>query len=288
MGIGIKKAIGKFNEAIMLRKSKETVREAHTRKRVNTLLNNESNFATIEAYKAIRTNVVFTLGIGNRGCKKIIITSAMPGEGKTTTCLNLAIAFAQTGAKVVVIDADLRKPRIYRHLGIEKENGLSDVLCGMIDLKIAIKKCEKHGIDCITSGQIPPNPVELMASENMEKIIEELSKTYDYVFIDTPPVTVVTDATAMANYVDGVIVVVRQNYTIHESLQRAIANLRFADAKVLGYILNDVSANGQHYSKHYGAGYGYGYSYGYDYGYGYGEYRDNVKSAENTKSKKNK
>lgn len=290
MGLGIKKIIGRFNEAVMAKKSRESVREAHTRKRINTLLSNNSSFATTEAYKAIRTNIIFTLGTEHSGCKKIIITSAIPGEGKTTTCLNLAIAFAQTGSCVLVIDGDLRKPRIYRHLGLEKDNGLSDLLCGMLDLKDAIKKCEKHGIDCITSGQIPPNPVELMASSKMGETMEKLSEMYDYIFIDTAPVTVVTDATAIVNYVDGVVVVARQNYTIHESLQRAIANLKFADVKILGYILNDVTAGSQRYGayRRYGYGrYGYGYGYGYSYDYGY-DYGDKVSDGKEDKKKKRK
>ncbi len=280
MGIDIKKIIGKFNEAVMLKKSNKTMTDSNAQQRINTILSDKSNFATKEAYKAIRTNVTFTLGTVGSGCKKIIITSSVTGEGKTTTCINLAIAFAQTGAKVIVIDADMRKPRVYRHLGLQKENGLSDVLCSMIDLKTAVKRCGDQAIDCITSGQIPPNPAELMASDNMKKVIDELSKTYDYIFIDTPPVTLVTDVVAIANCVDGVIIVARQNYTIHELLKRAIANLRFADAKILGYILNDVSME----NKHYGGKLAYGHEYGY--GYGYVEYGDDEKSENQTQKER--
>lgn len=233
--------------------------------RANTLLTDCTDFVTKEAYKAARTNIRFSLS-GSKGGKKIIVTSASPGEGKTTTCLNIAIAFAQTDAKVLVIDADLRKPRIYRHLSIERENGLSDLLCGLIETKDAIKHCERHNLDCITSGQIPPNPAELLSSQEMEALFEELSAQYDYIFVDTPPVTVVTEAAAMAKCANGVIVVVRQNSTIHESIERALTNLKMADAKILGYILNgvDYSAYGyktyNHKYKQYGYRYGYGYS----------------------------
>lgn len=280
--MGIKKIVGKINETVMMKKSRESIREAHTQKRINTLLNIKSNFSTIEAYKAIRTNVIFTLGTDKPGCKKIIVTSAIPGEGKTTTCLNLAIAFAQTGSRVIVIDADLRKPRIYRHLSLEKNDGLSDYLGGMSELGDIIKPSTEYGIDCITSGRTPPNPVELMSSERMKTLLDELSKKYDYIFMDTPPVTLVTDATSVAPYCDGVIVIARQNYTIHESMQRAIANLKFADVKILGFILNDVNLNSKRYANYqkygkkgygYGHGRGYGYGYGgYGHGYGYGEY----------------
>ena len=239
MGGNIKKWIGKFNEVKANFRNSESQRVAI--ERAETILSNESGFIINEAYKALRTNIIFTLSSIDRNCKKIIITSASPGEGKTTTCLNLAISFAQTGSKVILIDADLRKSRIYRHLGIERQNGLSDVLCGLLDVDDSIKHCEKQGIDCITAGQIPPNPVELLSSPKMGEILDYLSQKYDYVFIDTPPVTIVSDATAMSKYVDGVIVVVRQNYTIHETLEKARTSLEFAEAKILGYILNDVT-----------------------------------------------
>ena len=252
--------------------------------RSNTLLTDCTDFVTKEAYKAARTNIRFSLS-GSKGGKKIIVTSASPGEGKTTTCLNLAIAFAQTDAKVLVIDADLRKPRIYRHLSIERENGLSDLLCGLIETKDAIKHCARHNLDCITSGQIPPNPAELLSSKEMEDLFEELSAKYDYIFVDTPPVTVVTEAAAMAKNANGVIVVVRQNSTIHESIERALANLKMADAKILGYILNGVDHSAYGYKT-----YNHKYKqYGYRYGYGYGEksysYGDKEKKTKDTKKK---
>lgn len=267
--------IGGVNEKkAELRSTREAISTEH---RSHTLLNDNTSFMVTEAYKAIRTNIIFTLSGVKHSCKKIILTSASPGEGKTTTCINLAIAFSQIGARVLVIGADLRKPRLYRHLQIERKNGLSDLLGGLIGIEDAIKHCEKYGIDCITAGQIPPNPVELLSSNRMGEVMEQLSEVYDYIFIDTPPIMLVTDATAMSKYVDGVIVVVRQNYTIHETLERTRSSLCFAEAKILGYILNDVDNLKNRYTsyKKYGyskrGGYGYGgKSYGYGYGYGYG------------------
>lgn len=234
--MNILKAIKDFN----IKKANSRVSEDSAQVRSNTLLTDCTDFVTKEAYKAARTNIRFSLSSG-KGCKKIIVTSASPGEGKTTTCLNLAIAFAQTEAKVLVIDADLRKPRLYRHLSVERENGLSDLLCGLIEVKDAIKHCERHNLDCITSGQIPPNPAELLSSKEMELLFEELGAMYDYIFVDTPPVTVVTEAAAMAKSANGVILVIRQNSTIHESIERARANLKMTNAKILGYVLNGVS-----------------------------------------------
>lgn len=286
MDINIKELIGKVNVAKAKAKAKTAVREQAQTKAV-TLLNKNSGFAITEAYKAVRTNIIFTLSNIEHKCKRIIITSASPGEGKTTTCLNLAIAFAQTGSKVLLIGADLRKPRVYRHLGIERNNGISDVLCGLVDCEQAIKHCTDYGIDCITAGQLPPNPVELLASPKMGEILDQLSEKYDYIFIDTPPVTLVADATAMSKYVDGVIVVVRQNYTIHESLERARSSLDFAEAKILGYILNDVDNLTNRYGNYKRYGYSYGrktngYSYGgYGYGYAYGYADEYVDKAEN-------
>ncbi len=234
-------------------------------RRSSTLLNEKTSFTVTEAYKAARTNILFVLG-ASKGCKKIIVTSANPGEGKTTTAINLAIAFAQTDAKVLIIDADLRKPRMYRHFKLERKDGLSDILCDMIDFESAIHHIDEYGIDCITSGQIPPNPTELLSSEAMGNLLDKLSEMYDYIFIDTPPITVVTEAAVMTKFVNGVIMVVRQNYTIHESLAKARANLLFADAKILGYILNDISAAHYGYGRYYNRGYS-SYSFDYDYGY---------------------
>lgn len=290
------KLIGDFNvQKVNNRREKSITR------RINTLLTDETDFLVKEAYKSARTNIRFALG-SDKKCKTIIVTSSSPHEGKTTTTLNLAIAFAQTDVKVLVIDADLRKPRISRHLSFEKENGLSDLLCGLIDIDEAIKHSEKQNIDCITSGQIPPNPAELLTSTDMETLLEKLGERYDYIFIDTPPVTVVTEAAAMSKLANGVILVVRQNNTIFESVDRARESIGMANGKILGYILNDVSGSTYGYGsygkygyrrpKRYSYSYSYGnygynydnYGYGYSYGYGYKDKRRKKKAEEASKA----
>ncbi len=285
MGFGVWNLIGKVNE----KKANARNKSDAVDQRAKTLINQSTSFIINEAYKTARTNIMFALSATGKGCKKIIITSASPGEGKTTTCLNLAITFAQMNAKVLVIDADLRKPRVYRHLGLERKNGLSDVLGGLTDINTAIHHCPEHNIDCITSGQIPPNPAELLSSSEMEALLNTLSERYDYIFLDTPPVTMVTEAAAMSKFTNGTVVIIRQNYTIHEMLQRAQANLKFGEAKILGYILNDVDVNqyrsgyGRYGYRGYGhRRYGYGYSeYGYKYAYHYGGY-DGYGNKKNT------
>lgn len=277
MNTSVFSLIGRFNEkknSLKHKKSSATLS-------VKSIISKDTPFSIIEAYKTARTNILFTFSNADT-CKRIVFTSAEPGEGKTTTSINMAITFAQTGAKVLLIDGDLRKPRIHRYLGLEKSNGLSELLVGLIDEKTAINHVEDKGIDCITSGTIPPNPIELLSTDKMELLLDKLSKEYDFIFIDSPPITVVADATTMAKIVDGYIVVVRHNYTIHELLGKARDNLHFAEAKVLGYIMNDLQpmagigygrygSYGRGYRYKYKYKYGYKYGYGYGYGYSYGD-----------------
>ncbi|MEE0944945.1 MAG: CpsD/CapB family tyrosine-protein kinase [Clostridia bacterium] len=244
---------------------------------VNTILSNDTPFVIRENYKTARTNIIFSVsGISKSGCKFIAITSANPGEGKTTTTLNLAITFAQTGARVLAIDGDLRKPRMHRYLNMKKDIGLSSVLSQQVDLDKAINKNVRPGLDVLASGELPPNPAELLSSDKMRELIEKMGERYDYVFFDTPPVTVVTDAAALSPLVDGVIVIVRQNYTDHESLSAAINLLNISRTKILGFFVNDVSKirSGYNYNRYrykYGYKYSYRYGYRYDYRYGYAE-----------------
>lgn len=213
-----------------------------------------TGFHVREAYKAARTNIMFALA--GKGCKKISITSASSGEGKSTTCLNIAITFTQIGARVIVVDADLRKPTLHRKLGMANGNGLSHLISGLCTLQEAINATEYKGLDIITAGHLPPNPAELLGSQQMEQLFVELEKQYDYIFLDTPPLNIVTDATILSSKVDGTIVIVRQEVTQHKELQEALGKLKFAEAKVLGAILHDVkSEKNRRYSKYTKYGY---------------------------------
>ena len=201
----------------------------------------DSSFHVQEAYKAARTNVMFSL-VDPR-CKKVVVTSSLPSEGKTTTCANMAITFAQTGLKVLAIDADMRRPTLHRKLDVLNTNGLSNLLGRFCTLEEAILTTQYENLDVITSGYLPPNPAELLASPAMTELLMLLEHKYDYIFIDTPPVHVVTDATVLSDRVSGTIVVVRHEVTRHKELQETLDKLALAQAKVLGFILHDVKTN---------------------------------------------
>ena len=245
--------------------------------RISTpLLNNDTSFLISEAYKNARTNIMFSL-THDEGCKIIVITSPNQAEGKSTTCLNLAIAFAQTKAKVLVVDADLRKPKLHKYLNLDNKPGISNILGGFATLEECIKKAPEYNLDCLLSGHIPPNPAELLISPKMKEIFEKIKEKYDYVFIDTPPVNVVTEAIILSKAANGIIMVTRQSYTSHDAIQRALSTIQFANLKVIGFMLNDC--DNENFKSRYGYGYrrrfgkyGYYSRYGYKKGYGYGRY----------------
>jgi len=242
------------------------------------LVNQKSAFKIKEAYKTTRTNIMFSLA-SVEGCKRVIVTSAVPGEGKTTSTLNIAKTFADTGAKVLVIDADLRKSKIHYYLELNNETGLSNVLGGFCKVDEAISE-SGQGFDCITAGPIPPNPAELLTSKTMADTLAYLSLKYDYIFIDTPPTTIVTDCTVISNQVNGVILVARQGYSNHDAVKKALDALNFVNAKILGFILNDAETHeGKYYNYKYKRDYGYGHDFGLGYGYGYG-YGDTNRNME--------
>ncbi len=237
---------------------KRTKNDSEHRQARDNVITNIDSFAANEAYRAARTNIMFSLS-GKKGCKTIVITGANQSEGKTTTAVNLAVTFAQLGEKVLVIDADLRRSNVHHCFGMTRKNGLSDVLCGLWELEQAIRKNIVPGLDVLPAGQIPPNPSELLASDNMKDVLAKLSQSYDYIFIDTPPVNVVTEAAIVARMCDGLILVVRQNFTTSDDIGRAVSALNFANCHILGCIVNDVDLSQRHlyYNKRYGADYQY-------------------------------
>lgn len=259
-----------------------------------TLLCSNMHFDAKEAYKLLRTNIMFTLPDNNGGCRTVGITSAIRGEGKSTCAINLAYTFAQTGSRVLLIDMDMRLPSISKKLEIKPKSGLglSDYLIGNATIKdIVVKIDGQKNWNIIFSGSIPPTPAELIGSENMKKLIDMLKKEYDYIIVDLPPVNVVSDALVAKDICDGFLLIVREGYSDKRSLSDCIRQMDFIDANILGFVMADssgvVGSYGRkygrysryyrkrkygYYNKYYKKGYGYGYKYGYDYSYGYGHH----------------
>ncbi len=216
-------------------------------------------FAVVEAYKTVRTNLQFALT--NSKKKQIVISSPMMGEGKSTTAINMAIAFSQLGCRVLIIDADLRKPSVHKKLKIQNTDGLSSVLVNLCPLEKAVEKVNAN-LDVLTSGPLPPNPSELLGSENMTALLKEVENKYDYVFIDTPPINLVSDALVLAPKTNGVVLVVRDRETTHEEMKRALNGVEFANTHLLGIILNSaVEIQNKKYRRRYYRRYHYRYAY---------------------------
>lgn len=254
-----------FVRSKLFKKSKNTPEDES-----KNILNKNTDFDTIETYKYIRTNIMFSTPRHDTG-KVIVVTSASPGEGKTTTTINLAITFAQTDAKVLLIDCDLRRSRVHRYLGIERKEGVSNVLCGYTKLEQAIQKNVRENVDCLSAGETPPNPAELLQTEEFQNMLSELQRQYDYIFIDTPPVTVVADAVVLTKKCDGIIVVARSEMTTYDLLDTAMNELKNTDAKIIGTIIHESSEKQKKYGYYKSKRYGAKYAYKYAYRYGYGE-----------------
>lgn len=211
------------------------------------IIGENTAFFVKEEYKTLRTNIL--LSIPSEGCKIIGITSAEPNEGKSLNCLNLAITFAQTEAKVLIIDCDLRIPNQARLMGMEAVPGLSNVLVGMNALDEIIRKTEFSNLDAVFAGDIPPNPSELLGSANMAGVMGELSAQYDYIFVDLPPVNIVADTMVMSKYLSGIVFVVRSGISKRDSVSEALGRLEMAKANILGILLTGVKEKPRYAKK---------------------------------------
>ena len=252
------------------KKKKDKKDGSSTHSDYDVILNENSRFDTVETYKFIRTNIMFSIPKSDKG-KVLVVTSAVPGDGKTTTSINLAITFAQTGAKVIIVDCDLRKARVHSYLGLKHSNGISNVLCGFADVESAVVKDVRENLDVLTVGNIPPNPAELLDSEEFGKVLTELQEKYDYILIDTPPMTVVADASIVMQGAHGVVVVARKNQTTFDMLDETIEGIKKSSAKPLGVVVLDSEQK----EKKYGYYQRNKYSYKYRYDYAYSEIFEN-------------
>lgn len=223
-------------------------------KRQAALVGDDMNFAATEAYKLLRTKIQYSFA-GDKDCRVIGVSSALTGEGKSLTAVNLAHSLSQLNNKVLLIDCDMRRPSLPAKLPIQKKPGLSGYLSGQVESQNLIQFCgikgDEQAFHVIASGQNPPNPVELLSSARMTKMLTQLREEYDYVILDLPPIGEVTDALAVVKETDGVLLVVRQNYCDRVVLTSAIRQFEFVGTRILGITYNctDDSSNG--YGKKY-------------------------------------
>ncbi len=237
------------------------------------------NFASREAYKKLRTNIMFSFA-EEAPCRVIGITSSLRGEGKSVTTINTAYTMAQSGKKVLLVDADMRIPTVAKKLDIARSPGLSNLLVGVDKREEIIQhvRFAKSGVqfDVISAGELPPNPSELLGSKRMDALLDTLKKHYNYIFFDLPPICAVSDAVIFSKYSDGMMLVVRQDYCRTDSLKEAITQLKFANVNIMGFVYNCASTGSKVYGKYgkYGK-YGRYSKYGKYYSKYYGkEYVD--------------
>ena len=206
------------------------------------IVEGSSRSSRAEALRQLRTNLHFVNV--DRPVKTLVVTSGVPGEGKSTTACNLAIVLAEAGKRVVLVDADLRRPRLAHYLGLEGAVGLTNVLAGQVRLDAALQEWGSSGVFVLPSGSIPPNPSELLGSRNMAEILETLSGGFDIVIIDTPPLLPVTDAAVLASTVDGSVLVSRCGKTSASQARSAAGALEAVGARLLGCVLNMSPSRG--------------------------------------------
>lgn len=222
------------------------------------LLSENSPFSFVEAYKTLRTNVMFSLP--GTGCKCIGIVSAIRGDGKSSIATNLSITLAQINKKVLLIDCDMRLPTIAQKLSVASTPGLSNVLSGGVD-DLPIIHDKSRGIDVFPSGNIPPDSTTLIGSNEMLRLVETLKASYDYIVFDFPPITLVSDALIISNIIDGYLVVVRDNSTEYQMVSETVRQMRFADAKIIGFVYNGKGEEKKYYRNKYYKNYKYAKEY---------------------------
>ena len=212
-------------------------------------LHKNLEFTATEQYKLIRANLDFTLAEDEK-CPVIGVTSSMRGEGKSTTAVNLSYVFAEKGNKVLLIDADLRIPSIAKKLDIESSPGLADLLRGK---GAQISGFQSHLFSnwfVLPSGDIPPNPSELLGSSRMENVLNQLREIFDYIIIDLPPVNLVSDAVSISSLISGMIIVIREEYTEKKELERCFRQLKLSNVNILGCVLNESKSGNGTYGRY--------------------------------------
>lgn len=221
------------------------------------VLSEKSKFAIVEAYKAARTNIMFSLSATDK--KAFTITSYAKGDGKSTVAANLAISFSKMGKRVILIDCDLRRPNIHNILKLENKAGFSDMVGRMVVFDDVVYRDVLPCLDVLTAGTIPPNPSELICSPEVNRFIEKLNREYDYIIFDSPPIGVVADALLLKDFIAGYVLVTRERKTTHGDIERLLQSIELADSKPLGFINVGVTREGKRGKR------GYYYYYYYQY-----------------------
>ena len=240
------------------------------------------SFAASEAYKLLRTNLLFSLP--EKHCHIIGVTSSVRGEGKSTTSVNLSYTIAQSGKRVLLIDADMRLPSVAIKLDLKGAPGLSNLIAGLRSERSCLRQSNQmENWYILPAGDIPPNPSELLGSEKMHALLQHYEEIFDVIIIDLPPVNIVADALVISKWADGLICVVRQNYTDRRALSDCMYQIQKLGSHFLGFVMTDAAVGETGY-KSYGK---YGKKYGYGYGYGYGyESADSGKSSQKAEDKR--
>ena len=250
------------------RKEKERrEQDSRTMEMIASTIGKNRSFAMTEAHKRLRTNVMFSFADEDESnCRIIGITSSVAHEGKSTTSINLAYDLMKAGKKTLLIDADMRLSRIASLLDVQKAPGLSNLLVGKSNGEDLVQYSQtQEGLAVITCGNIPPNPTELLSSKRFETMLKSLREVYEYIILDLPPIIEVSDALIASKHVDGIILVVRQEYVDKRLIDDVVNQLQHGGARIIGFVMTCV---------HYGSRYGkYGYKKYASKKYGYKKYQ---------------
>ncbi len=252
-----------------------------------TLITQSKSFGYVEAYKTLRTNLIYAADSMDSKSKVLLVTSSIAGEGKSSVSINLAIALSQADKRVILLDCDLRKKSLYSYLRASRQQvGVSDYLQAEDNANLKVLHTYRDlGIDVMFAGSTPSNPSELLGSSKMSALLRLLSNQYDFVICDTPPLGIVSDALALGRFVDGAILIASYDQVLRQDLVTSRQELENSNIPILGTVLNMYDEKNAVQSGRKGYGYGYGYGY-YSY-YGYGDY-DKISESANQEARSGK
>ena len=216
--------------------------------RSHNLLTKDTSFAIQESYRVLRTNVMFSLP--GEGCKCVGVTSPSPGDGKSTTAANLAIALNQIGKKVILIDCDMRLPTVAATFGIPATSGLSDFLVGEVKIEEAVHRSNNYGISILPAGNLPPDATGLLEDKQLDSLFSALRKIFDYIIVDLPPVNTVPDAMILSKHIDGFLITVREQKTKHREIDQMLRQIHLANVRVLGFVNTGAEVKNSGYYYH--------------------------------------